>query len=364
MVRVLHVTESVQGGVASFLDELGYAMKLENPEIEFILAGCADQLQFLEALHASEIVALPSRNRSILGLFSYVAEVVKLLIRIDADVIHAHSSFAGLAVRVAKLLCQDSRPVVYSPHGWSFAMEVGHMRRSAFAHVERLLVPLTAQTVCQSETELKLAREFGFRDNLCAIPNGIRTATFCPESFAKLDAPDAKLKVLFVGRFDRQKGFDIVLEAAGALLAADIHVLAVGGYVIDQGNVLPPGNVTLAGWVDRSALAPYFEWCDAVVMPSRWEAFGLVAIEAMRAAKPILASDRGALPELISHGQTGLIFGSPTAAALVECIQSLDLSMLPTMGRKAALHFQMNYDARVMSQSYAETYYRAIGNSR
>jgi glycosyltransferase involved in cell wall biosynthesis len=362
-MKILHVTESTQGGIASFIEELTSAMSQEFPEIEIVIASCADQLQHLRAASEFASFPLPARNRSAYGIYRYVAGVRTLLAKSDAELIHAHSSVAGLAVRLAKLLSGDQRPVVYSPHGWSFAMETGAIQRAAFSAVERLLAPLAAWTVCQSENELRLALAAGVKGRLCAVPNGIRAEVVQARGIKKIDAPAAKLKVLFVGRFDRQKGFDVVLDAARLLIADDVHVLAVGGFVIDKGKIDPPGNVTIVGWVDRSGLADYFAWCDVVVMPSRWEAFGLVAIESMRAGKPVVVSDRGALPELVDHNETGVIFGRPDPILLSACLRSLEPSRLRRMGCHGREKFRTKYDSKLMSRSYVQLYAKALSGA-
>ena len=70
-------------------------------------------------------------------------------------------------------------------------------------------------------------------------------------------------------------------------------------------------------------------------MPSRWEAFGLVAIEAMKYGKPVIASDRGALPEIIQDGIDGYVFGDETRLQyLLSAIKREDIGRKGIAGRK------------------------------
>ena len=145
-------------------------------------------------------------------------------------------------------------------------------------------------------------------EKLRVIRNGIswmppRTARKYPE-----------ISIAFVGRHDRQKGLDILLDAISRFPSPRIHLHVIGKAVCGRRRedearfATPSSNVTFHGWLDRKAIVELLRKVDAVVMPSRWEAFGLVAIEAMRAGVPVIASNRGALPEVVQDGVGGYIF--------------------------------------------------------
>ena len=76
-------------------------------------------------------------------------------------------------------------------------------------------------------------------------------------------------------------------------------------------------------------------------MLSRWEAFGLVAVEAMKYGKAVIASDRGALPELIKNGENGFAFSMETRDSLKNVLDLLDKNQLRQMGYKAENFFQI-----------------------
>jgi len=92
----------------------------------------------------------------------------------------------------------------------------------------------------------------------------------------------------------------------------------IGSAVVsEEGNHNMPSNVTLLGWLARTDIEAQLDQADLCVIPSRWEAFGFVALEAMRAHKPILAFRAGALPEIVEDGATGLICDPAGTKALV-----------------------------------------------
>ena len=90
-------------------------------------------------------------------------------------------------------------------------------------------------------------------------------------------------------------------------------------------------------------------------MPSLWEAFGLTAVEAMCNNKPVLVSDRGALPELVRDGVNGYIF-SLEKENLVKLLLSLDNESLAEMGRAARDIYETEFSADVMRSNLNNLY--------
>ena len=85
--------------------------------------------------------------------------------------------------------------------------------------------------------------------------------------------------------------------------------------------------------------------CDVVIMPSRWDGFGLVAIEAMRNSKPVIVSNRGALPELIKNNENGYIFDMDNLNSLILILSKLNKSDLKILGKNARKSFLKNFSA-------------------
>ena len=103
-------------------------------------------------------------------------------------------------------------------------------------------------------------------------------------------------------------------------------------------------------------LASYYSQCDAVVMPSRWEAFGLVAIEAMKYGKPVIVSDKGALPEIVKDGQNGLVFDFNNPKSLQSVLGKLSKDKLHEMGNKAEKDFMEHYRLENMVTATIKNY--------
>jgi glycosyltransferase involved in cell wall biosynthesis len=103
--------------------------------------------------------------------------------------------------------------------------------------------------------------------------------------------------------------------------------------------------------------------CDVVVMPSRWEGFGLVAIEAMRLSKPVIASTVGGLPEIIADRETGILFPSGDAEALHGILVDASVSQLKWMGQAGHTRFLRCFVADKMCTEIWQVYKDVLKNS-
>lgn len=169
-----------------------------------------------------------------------------------------------------------------------------------------------------------------------------------------------KINLLFVGRFDEQKGIDILLNVFKDHEAQlqHINLILIGGFVLDRDKeeITIPKQVTYLGWKKTNVIDFYFAQVDGVIIPSRWEGFGLVAIEAMKNRKAVIASNRGALPEIIDDKQTGIIFDISNAKELLSCLMNLDKKKLRNMGIKGREKYINNYTANQMNKKILECY--------
>lgn len=133
----------------------------------------------------------------------------------------------------------------------------------------------------------------------------------------------------FFGRLIEQKGVDVLLDAF-----AEVHLshpkarLLIVGDGKDRGSLEAQAHqlglrevVHFAGWLDGARRL--MQACDVITVPSRWEGFGLVTLEAMACAKPLIVSNISALPEIVVDGVTGLLTPPRDAAALAAAVQHL-----------------------------------------
>ncbi|MBA1395083.1 glycosyltransferase, partial [Lactobacillus sp. XV13L] len=99
-------------------------------------------------------------------------------------------------------------------------------------------------------------------------------------------------KICFIGRFDKAKGLDFLLNSFD-FDHSNIEIMIIGKAVLNdaQINTSNTEHIHFVGWINNNELDSYIRLCDAVVIPSRWEAFGLTALEAMKNSKLVISSN-------------------------------------------------------------------------
>ncbi|MBZ0296072.1 MAG: glycosyltransferase [Anaerolineae bacterium] len=174
---------------------------------------------------------------------------------------------------------------------------------------------------------------------------GVDLSVFHPMSVDKardqLEIPSEKQMLLFVGRLEPLKAVDTVLAALHRIaqarpeLAENLIFKVIGGDLSDQDDpemarlraLVPELNLTdtveFVGAKDQTTLPFYYTASMAVVMPSDYESFGMVALEAMACGTPVIASEVGGLAYLVKDGETGFLIPSRDPVALADKIVTL-----------------------------------------
>lgn len=343
-LKVLHVAETIRGGIASYLNDLHPQQQTSFGAENVHYVVPSDHRHDLVGIADDQVTTFERPGRSVSGLFQMLRASMQALDAFRPDVVHLHSSFAGLVLRPALAARSEGPRVVYCPHGWAFSRETGRLSHLVTKAAETLLARTSDRIICISGDEFNEAVRAGIPvDRLTLVHNGISKTRPFPVGGAAHWA-SKKVKVLFIGRLDRQKGFDLLIEAARSLEDA-LDVRIVGASVVNKSEDLDiPANVSLLGWLDRQQIETQLDAADLVVIPSRWEAFGLVALEAMRAAKPILAFRSGALPEIIVDGVTGVLCEPVAVQPLVDGFRRVLELDLRVLGQRGYDRFKQFYD--------------------
>jgi len=363
-IKILHVAETIRGGIASYLNELHpqQCTSFGAGNVHYVVPS--DHRGDLVDIEDADITTFNRSGRSVAGLFQMLRATLHAIDVMQPDIVHLHSSFAGLVLRPA-LAARTRRPhVIYCPHGWAFSRETSRLSHQVTKFAENLLARTSDRIICISGDEQREAVRAGIpSERLSLVHNGISRNRPSPRTIA-VSWPSAKTKVLFIGRLDRQKGYDLLLDAARSL-EDSLDVRIVGAAVVgkfDRAKV--PSNVSLLGWLDRQQIEAQLDAADIVVIPSRWEGFGLVALEAMRAGKPILAFHIGALPEIVEDGVTGVLCKPVSTTELVEGFKRLLALDLGVLGRRGYDRFRQLYDIEKTHSNLRQVYIDVLHGGR
>jgi glycosyltransferase involved in cell wall biosynthesis len=173
--------------------------------------------------------------------------------------------------------------------------------------------------------------------------------------------------VLFVGRMTAQKGVDVLLEAFAEVerkYPDAILVLAGDGPLRGRMERLASArklrSLRFLGW--RGDIPNLMADADLVVMPSRWEGFGLAALEAMALAKPVIASSVSSLPEIVVDGKTGFLVPHDNPHALAESINRLlsDTGLAHAFGQAGQMRLAQDFTVERMAEKTASEYRRLL----
>lgn len=253
------------------------------------------------------------------------------------DLIHANSGAAGIVA--AKVKRQLGIPVVYTAHG-------------IFGNPEREYVIDELDTlICVSEYVKRDAIQRGFHEShLLVRYSGIDTDTFKPDSAVReklrkqygIDKDTLVLAVVSRIKNLQHKGHQYLLDVLSQYASKESWKLVV----IGKGHGLPvlKGQVRQLGLSEkviclghRTDVAYCLQMADVLVLPSRFETFGLVLAEGMAMGKPAIAFDVGGTSEVIKDGETGFLVEKNNTQELYEKIKQLDedrvlLSTFSTQG--------------------------------
>ncbi|HYW26485.1 MAG TPA: glycosyltransferase [Terriglobales bacterium] len=189
--------------------------------------------------------------------------------------------------------------------------------------------------------------------------------------------PGDVVNLLFVGRLERRKGIDTLLEALVravrtvprlvATIAGDDTIPGEAGTTYRAAFEAGPGRalgdrVRFVGRVDDGELEEYYAGCDFLVVPSRYESFGLVLLEAMMMGKPVIAGDAGGMRFIVEEGGNGFRFPPGDAGALAEAIERLATSpeLRERFGRRSREIYEERYSAEQMAGGTLAAYHAVL----
>ena len=170
--------------------------------------------------------------------------------------------------------------------------------------------------------------------------------------------------LLFVGDLSAEKGVKVLLQAFAGLKNAPPLVL-IGRRTSDTPEELPPNVLMLGSW-PHSAVMQAWKRSSIALVPSVWtEPFGMVVIEAMSAGRPLIASRIGGIPDIVTHGESGLLVNPGDTEGLRQAIELLlaKPEMRQQMGKDAE-HRSAEFRASAVIPRIEQIYHSIISQRR
>ncbi|MCL6499853.1 MAG: glycosyltransferase [Firmicutes bacterium] len=372
--RVLHViTRLVVGGAQENTLLTAQGLRARGYEVELAAGPETGPEGVLPVPDGIVFYAVPTLVREVRPLADLRAlwDLYRLMRR-GYDVVHTHTSKAGVLGRIAARLA-GVPVVVHTPHGHVYHGYGGRVRSRLFVWVERLLARWTDVLVALTESERRehLAEKVGRAEQWCVIPSGVEIERYrkpTPLRRSDLGLPEASFVVGCVARLVPVKGIEDAVTATAQLvdLTPPVHLVLVGDGPQRGALQKLAGQLGVRERVhflglrrDVPDLLPVF---DILVLPSRNEGMGRVLVEAQAAGVPVVATRVGGVPDLVSEGQTGRLVPPGDPAALAAAIRSLaeDRAALTQMRDAARAHVAECLSAEAMVASLEAVYGRRL----
>jgi glycogen(starch) synthase len=334
----------IEGGLARHVRKLAESLAELGTEVHVLTRGGEESPPEEDAAGvAIHRVREPTRPRDLGEFVTWVERMnadmlaagVELGDRHDFDLVHGHDWLVAAACD--HLARRFGAPLLTTIHATEHGRHQGWVEEhpQSYIHgVERWITNRSDRVIaCSYYMREQIADIFGVEEHrVTVIPNGIDPEDLQPHDAPRLErlrsgfaAADERL-VLLVGRLVYEKGFQIALEAMPALIERlpDTRFVVAGSGTHEaelrrQASELGLGEQgTFLGWIGDDVLHSLYRIADVCVVPSIYEPFGLVALEAMASGCPCIVADTGGLREVVPHGEVGLRFRAGDPDDLVE----------------------------------------------
>jgi len=369
-VKLLHITgDSCFGGAGRIILQLAQAGRAEGWQVDVLTTDSIFKRAAVE--QGLGVVDLDVIRREIRPLWDLagLSRLAHFLQREPYDIVHTHTSKAGFVGRLAARLA-NVPVIVHTAHGFAFHENSPQRVRRFYSTLERAASHWCHRIVSVSEFHRDWALKLGMCNpsKIVAIPNGIARlpqAGVAPtELRGRLGARPCDFLILTMARLAADKGLEYLIEAAAMLARYERRfrvVIAGDGparAALEQRvrNLDVSDHVTFLGF--REDVRDLLEASDLVVLPSLREGLSIALLEAMAAAKPIVATSIGSHKEVASPGTTVWLVPPANAVALRDAILQVarDPVLMARLGTRAKAQFERHYTEDRMLSAYRSLY--------
>jgi len=306
-MRILQVSEAFTGGVFASVTGLSNGLAERGHEMHLAYARRPETPGDIRALVHPSIrlyeLELVRPIRPMTDWRGYLA-IRHLLRTIRPDVLHLHSSKAGVLGRIAARSAGIAARTFYSPRGLAFLQE-DHSpgTRLMYERIEWAMARLGGTIVACSQSELDLVRARIRPARAALVENAVNVNLVPPRQ----DRLDGRLRVGTVGRVTYSKNPPLYARLARHAASRGAEFVWIGGGEAPETQRLVEAGVRVTGWLPRAAVLAELAQLDVYLHPSLWEGMPIALIEAQVCGLPSVARDAVGNRDIIAHGETGYI---------------------------------------------------------
>ena len=334
----------IEGGLARHVRKLSEALSERDVEVHVLTRGGEESPsdELVGGVYVHRVIE-PKRPTDLGEFVAWVERMnadmlaagVELGDSFDFDLVHGHDWLVAPACD--HLARRFDAPLVATIHATEHGRHQGWVDKHPQSHihgVERWITNRADRVIaCSFYMREQIADVFGVpEDRISVIPNGIDPDDLQPQTGLELQRlrgefaqPDERL-VLLIGRLVYEKGFQLALEAMPRVLerlpgtrflvaGSGTHEPELRHQAAELGLT---DHGTFLGWIGDDVLHSLYRIADVCVVPSIYEPFGLVALEAMASGCPCIVADTGGLREVVPAERAGLRFPARDPDGLAE----------------------------------------------
>ncbi|MBW2301676.1 MAG: glycosyltransferase family 4 protein [Deltaproteobacteria bacterium] len=295
-----------------------------------------------------------------------------------ADVLHAHWSVPqGMVGALCKRLL--GMKLVVSVHG----SDVFWLNHTLLGKINRWIIDYADACTVNSKATQDLVRKISNRDDIEIIPMGVDVDLFENVKRNKRRTkrlPRERKTVLFVGRLIEVKGVEYLIRAVPKILAIhpDLELLIIGSgpeksRLVKLAEILNvQDSVVFKKEIPQEELPDYYCVADVVVLPSihtrkgETEGLGVVLLEAMACGVPVVGSNVGGIPDIIKHGETGLLAAEKDPEDLADKILKLvdDKRLRKRVIENGLKLVRENFSWDVIAEKFLQVYREVMQNGK
>lgn len=349
--KILYIVEAMGGGVFTYIVDL--ANELVNEFDMYIAYAVRPQTPsnyrdyFDKRIHLIKVQSFCREIKPILELKA-IKEVKAIAKEVKPDIIHLHSSKAGVIGRIA--FKGKNIPLFYTPHGYSFLMaNYKPAERIMFKVIETVMAKRNCTTISCSLGEhqetLKMTQNATYVNNAINVEN-------LKKSLEKVEKTDHPFTVFTLGRICFQKNPSLFNSIAEKM--PDTKFLWIGNGELR--DVLKSENIEITGWINREEALKRSMNADAFILTSLWEGLPISLLEAMYMKKPCIVSDVIGNRDVIHNGENGYV-----CREVDEFVRAIE-ERKGAYVEKAYQDLLENYEVKGQAKRYADIYRKKIVN--
>lgn len=306
--------------------------------------------------------------------FLALIEIFLFIKKNKVDIVHTHSSKAGILGRFAAKLAK-AKTVVHTVHGWSFNNCQSNLKRNFFIWLERIAAEFTDKLIVVSghDMDIGLENRIGTTSKYTVIRYGIDYREFAiKEKNTKkeeLGIPSDNYVVTMISCLKPQKYPQDFIRIASLVTRelSNVKFLLVGDGILRGalerliGKLKLQQKVMLLGW--RLDIPRILSTTDVLVLTSLWEGLPIAVLEAMASSKPVISTDTGGVTELIRDQDTGFLVKPRDVNAMAEKLVVLlrDSRLRQIIGQKAKDSLGSDFSVDNTLNNTQELYVSLIG---